>query len=81
MKGCGTLDRCLLTLHSSFDFCDFVLGMYLAKCYKLNSEIVNLLNFKILVPVCILCVAFTGVAGLKGGIWKLYNDIPSMIGY
>ena len=60
---------------------EFVLGMYLAKCYKLNSEIVNLLNFKILVPVCILCVAFTGVAGLKGGIWKLYNDIPSMIGY
>lgn len=44
---------------------EFVLGMYLAKCYKLNSEIVNLLNFKILVPVCILCVAFTGVAGLK----------------
>ena len=60
---------------------EFVLGMYLAKCYKLNSEIVNLLNFKIFVPVCILCVAFTGVAGLKGGIWKLYNDIPSMIGY
>ncbi len=27
--------------------------MYLAKCYKLNSEIVNLLNFKILVPVCV----------------------------
>ena len=25
--------------------------------------------------------AFTGVAGLKGGIWKLYNGIPSMIGY
>ena len=21
------------------------------------------------------------MAGLKGGIWKLYNDIPSMIGY
>lgn len=60
---------------------EFVLGMYLAKCYKLNSEIVNLLNFKILVPVCMICVAFTGLAGLKGGIWKLYNDIPSMIGY
>ena len=27
---------------------EFVLGMYLAKCYKLNSEIVNLLNFKII---------------------------------
>jgi len=60
---------------------EFVLGMYLAKCYKLNAKIVNSLNFNILVPVCIICVALTGFAGIKGGIWKLYNDIPSMIGY
>ena len=60
---------------------EFVLGMYLAKCYKLNVKIVNSLNFNILVPVCIICVALTGFAGIKGGIWKLYNDIPSMIGY
>lgn len=28
MKGCGTLDRCLSTLQSSLDYCEFVLGMY-----------------------------------------------------
>lgn len=41
---------------------EFVLGMYLAKCYKLNAKIVNSLNFNILVPVCIICVALTGFA-------------------
>ena len=26
-------------------------------------------------------IILTGFAGLKGGIWKLYNDVPSMMGY
>lgn len=60
---------------------EFVLGMYLAKCYRTNSGIFNLPSFRILVPICIIGIALTGLAGLKGGIWKLYNDIPSMIGY
>lgn len=28
MKGCEFLDRCLSTLQSSLDYCEFVLGMY-----------------------------------------------------
>lgn len=29
----------------------------------------------------IIGLGLTGIAGFVGGIWKSYNDIPSLIGY
>lgn len=60
---------------------EFVFGMYLAKCYRMRPEIFRLPDFKVLISVCIVGIALTGFAGIKGGIWKLYNDVPSLIGY
>lgn len=60
---------------------EFVLGMYFAKYYKSNLTTFDLPGFRVLVPICIIGLALTGFTGIKGGIWKLYNDIPSMMGY
>lgn len=60
---------------------EFVLGMHLAIYYKANPAKFNIPNFKVLIPICMIGIAITGFAGIKGGVWKLYNDVPSMMGY
>jgi len=61
---------------------EFVLGMQLASYYKTYPENFKMIpTCKILLPICLLGVILVGVTGVLGGIWKSYNDIPSLFGY
>lgn len=60
---------------------EFVLGMQLAVYYKNNPEHFFIPSLKILIPISFVGLILTGVTGIQGGIWKAYNDIPSLIGY
>lgn len=60
---------------------EFCLGMKLAEVYLKRPAALNAPQWKILIPVCIVAMMMTGVLGWWGFPWKLYNDIPSLIGY
>lgn len=60
---------------------EFVLGMYLAVIKKSNMYKSKLPQINVLLIISIFCLALYGFAGIKGGVWKLYNDVPSMFGY
>lgn len=60
---------------------EFVLGMWLAKVYYKDPEKIKVPHFPILFMMMIIGLGLTGVAGFAGGIWKSYNDIPSLVGY
>lgn len=60
---------------------EFVLGMQLALYYKNNPEGFKIPSLKILVSVSVVGLILTGVTGIMGGVWKAYNDIPSLAGY
>lgn len=55
--------------------------MHLAKLYYNAPEKIAIPSFKILIPVCVIAMITTLAMALNGGILKLYNDIPSLIGY
>lgn len=60
---------------------EFVLGMMLAIKFKENPKFIKIPNIKYLVLFAILGIAVLGITGVTGGILKLYNDLPSLIGY
>lgn len=60
---------------------EFVLGIWLAKIYFEHPEKIIVPKFGILLVAMIVGLGLTGVAGIVGGYWKLYNDIPSLVGY
>lgn len=60
---------------------EFVLGMYLANLYYHRPEMLKIPKMYILIICMIVGLGLSGVAGIMGGIWKSFNDIPSMIGY
>ena len=60
---------------------EFVLGMWLASVYFEHPEKLKLPKMWILVVAMIVGLGLTGVSGFAGGIWKSYNDIPSLVGY
>ena len=60
---------------------EFCLGMKLAEIYIRHPQKVSVPDWKYLIPVCILGISLTGLMGLMGFPWKLYNDIPSLLGY
>ena len=60
---------------------EFVLGMWLAKIYFEHPEKIKVPKFGILLGAMIVGLGLTGVAGIVGGYWKSYNDIPSLVGY
>ena len=60
---------------------EFCLGMKLAEVYLKRPAALNAPQWKILIPVCIVAMMMTGVLGWLGFPWKLYNDIPSLVGY
>lgn len=60
---------------------EFVLGMWLAKKYFIKPEKVKIPDLKTLFPVCIVSLVIFCVLGILGGVFKLYNDVPSMVGY
>lgn len=55
--------------------------MWLAKVYFENSENIKVPKVSVLLVTMIIGLGLTGIAGFVGGIWKSYNDIPSLIGY
>ena len=60
---------------------EFVLGMWLAKIYFEHPEKFKIPRFKILFATMIIGLSLIAVTGLTGGVWKSYNDIPSLMGY
>jgi len=60
---------------------EFVLGMILASVYNLSPEKILVPSLRILFPFCFGGVILTGLMGSAGGIWKSFNDIPSLVGY
>lgn len=64
---------------------EFVLGMYLAKWYWSNGlteeQLIKKVKFWHLAITAVIGVALTGVMGKIGGTLKLFNDIPSLMGY
>ena len=60
---------------------EFVCGMFLAKHYQEDPSFIRLPGYGALVLVMILGMGITGYAGIRGGLLKLYNDLPSVLGY
>lgn len=60
---------------------EFVLGMLIADMYNKNADLIKLPKYKHLIITCIIGLSLTAFAGFKGGILKVYNDLPSLIGY
>lgn len=60
---------------------EFVLGMKLAGLYKNTPERFGIPGYGILIIGVFVGLLLTGVMGNIGGMMKLYNDIPSLIGY
>lgn len=60
---------------------EFVLGMELAKWYKANPNALQLPKKIILILASAVGIGIMGYTGMKGGVLKLYNDIPTLIGY
>lgn len=60
---------------------EFVLGMVLAIKYFQNQSFMKIPPIKYLIVFAIVGISLVGITGIKGGVWKLYNDIPSLVGY
>lgn len=60
---------------------EFVLGMYMAKKYHDDAKSLKIPSYKALTLVAMIGMGLAGYSGIKGGILKLYNDVPSMLGY
>ena len=60
---------------------EFCLGVKLAEWYVTHPSALEIPKWKYLIPACAAGMALTGLAGWAGFPWKLYNDIPSLIGY
>lgn len=60
---------------------EFYLGMKLAEIYRKNPNNLSIPKWKCLLPACLIAMTLTGVMGWAGFPWRLYNDIPSLIGY
>lgn len=59
---------------------EFVLGMEIAKIYYKKGTIF-IPSKRVLLLLIVVGVGMSGVFGILGGWWKLYNDMPSLIGY
>lgn len=59
---------------------EFVLGMWLALIYSEEGKLL-IPSKKVLLIAALLGIGITGITGKIGGWLKLYNDIPSLIGY
>lgn len=60
---------------------EFCLGMKVAEGYLNNPDCFYIPKFKYLLLACFFGMMLTGFMGYMGFPWKLYNDIPSLIGY
>lgn len=53
----------------------------MAEIYHGNPKALEVPRWKYLLPLCVAGVGLTGIMGFAGWPWKLYNDIPSLVGY
>ncbi|MDM8310395.1 acyltransferase family protein [Phocaeicola barnesiae] len=60
---------------------EFVLGMKLAEIYYKTPETLKIPSLKFLFVTSGIGILLTGIAGIKGGWFKVFNDIPSLLGY
>lgn len=60
---------------------EFVLGMKLASIYYNDPIKVQIPQLKSLFFAAGIGIIITGMAGIKGGWFKTFNDIPSFLGY
>lgn len=60
---------------------EFCLGMKLAEWYVLHPEKLLIPKWKHLLPACSIAMLMTGMMGWLGFPWKIFNDIPSLVGY
>lgn len=64
---------------------EFALGMHFAKWYKdgrfSENDIKTTIKLWHLLIAAIVGMALTGIMGKVGGTLKLFNDIPSLVGY
>lgn len=59
----------------------FALGMMMAKAVFEQQLTVRIPPIGYLLAIAVIGIALTGITGIAGGIFKLYNDIPSAAGY
>ncbi len=62
---------------------EFVLGMWLAEKYSITHKpyTINQIKWWWLIGGVVVGMGLTGAMGWIGGVLKLYNDIPSLMGY
>ena len=60
---------------------EFCLGMKMAEIYHDNPKALEVPRWKYLLTLCVAGVGLTGIMGFAGWPWKLYNDMPSLVGY
>lgn len=60
---------------------EFVLGMKLAELYYKHPENIKIPSLKLLIFTASIGIILTGITGIKGGWFKVFNDIPSLMGY
>jgi len=53
----------------------------MAEIYHGNPKALEVPRWKYLLPLCVAGVGVTGIMGFAGWPWKLYNDMPSLVGY
>lgn len=61
---------------------EFILGMVLASSYINHNQLaLDLIKTRYLIISAVVGTALLGIMGSLGGFFKLYNDIPSAVGY
>lgn len=61
---------------------EFILGMKLAEIYyNRNFPSIKIPSYRYIIPIAIIGVGLTGITGIKGGWFKIFNDVPSLMGY
>ena len=60
---------------------EFVLGMWIADYYYKHLECFSILKWHYIFVGIFCGMGLTGLMAWNGGILKLYNDIPSLVGY
>lgn len=60
---------------------EFVLGMWLAKHYYCSPDRLITIRWGYVCGGVILGMSLTGFMAWNGGVLRLYNDIPSLLGY
>lgn len=60
---------------------EFVLGIILARKYTEGKFDFKIPKIKYMIVIAIISLFVFGIMGLKGGVFKLYNDIPSLVAY